>query len=138
MVHLQIESAHPEISVGTMPGAGGTQRLPLAIGKHKAMDLLLSGRMMNAKEAELAGLVSRIVPREELLETARSVAQTVASYSRPVLKLLKQSILQAHATPLSEGLSFERKLFQMTFGFEDRKEGMEAFIEKRKPHFMDR
>ena len=129
---------HPEISVGTMPGAGGTQRLPLTIGKHKAMDLLLSGRMMDAREAELAGLVSRIVPREELLEAARSVAKTVASYSRPVLKLLKQSILQAHAMQLSEGLAFERKLFQMTFGFDDRKEGMEAFIEKRKPSFQNR
>lgn len=129
---------HPEISVGTMPGAGGTQRLPLTIGKHKAMDLLLSGRMMDAKEAELAGLVSRIVPREELLETALSVAQTVASYSRPVLKLLKQSILRSHSMPLSEGLAFERKLFQMSFGLEDRKEGMEAFIEKRKPNFMNR
>ncbi len=129
---------HPEISVGTMSGAGGTQRLPLTIGKHKAMDLLLTGRMMDAKEAELAGLVSRIVHRDELLETARSVAQTVASYSRPVLKLLKQSILQVHAMPLSEGLVFERKLFQMTFGFNDRKEGMEAFIEKRKPRFRNR
>jgi enoyl-CoA hydratase len=129
---------HPEISVGTMPGAGGTQRLPLTIGKHKAMDLLLSGRMMDAREAELAGLVSRTVPREELLEAARSVAKTVASYSRPVLKLLKQSILQAHAMQLSEGLAFERKLFQMTFGFDDRKEGMEAFIEKRKPSFQNR
>lgn len=129
---------HPEISVGTMPGAGGTQRLTLAIGKHKAMDLLLTGRMMDAIEAEQAGLVSRIVPREELLETAHSVALTVASYSRPVLKLLKQSILQAHAMPLSEGLAFERKLFQMTFGFDDHKEGMEAFIEKRKPLFKNR
>jgi enoyl-CoA hydratase len=128
---------HPEISVGTMPGAGGTQRLPLTIGKHKAMDLLLTGRMMDAKEAELAGLVSRIVHKDELLETTLSVAQTVASYSRPVLKLLKQSILQAHAMPLSEGLVFERKLFQMTFGFNDRKEGMEAFTEKRKPRFRN-
>lgn len=129
---------HPEITVGTMPGAGGTQRLPLAIGKHKAMDLLLSGRMMDAKEAELAGLVSRIVRRDELWVAAHSVAQSVASYSRPVLKLLKQSILHAHAMPLSEGLIFERKLFQMTFGFDDRKEGMAAFIEKRKPLFQNR
>lgn len=129
---------HPEISVGTMPGAGGTQRLPLAIGKHKAMDLLLTGRIMDVKEAELAGLVSRVTSREDLLKTACSIAQTVSSYSRPVLKLLKQSILQAHAIPLSEGLAFERKLFQMTFGYDDRKEGMEAFIEKRKPRFLNR
>ena len=129
---------HPEISVGTMPGAGGTQRLPRAIGKHKAMDLLLTGRMMDAGEAERAGLVSRVVPREELLETALSVAKAVASYSRPVLKVLKQSVLQSQSIPLSEGLAFERKLFQMTFGFDDRKEGMEAFIEKRKPLFRNR
>lgn len=129
---------HPEVSVGTMPGAGGTQRLPLAIGKHKAMDLLLSGRMMDAREGEIAGLVSRIVPREELLGTARSVAKTVASHSRPVLKLLKQSILQAYASQGSGGLAFERRLFQMTFGLFDRREGMEAFLEKRKPNFQDR
>ncbi len=129
---------HPEISVGTMSGAGGTQRLPRAIGKHKAMDLLLTGRMMDVEEAERAGLVSRIVPTEELLMTANAVARAVAAYSRPVLKLLKQSVLQSQAMPLNEGLVFERKLFQMTFGFDDRSEGMEAFIEKRKPHFQNK
>ena len=128
---------HPEISVGTMPGAGGTQRLPRSIGKHKAMDLLLTARMMDAGEAESAGLVSRVVSRDALLETARSVAKTVASFSRPVLKLMKQSVLQSQAIPLSEGLAFERKLFQMTFGFDDRREGMKAFIEKRKPIFRN-
>ena len=93
---------------------------------------------MDAGEAERAGLVSRVVHREELLETALSVAKTVASYSRPVLKVLKQSVLQSQSISLSEGLAFERKLFQMTFGFDDRKEGMEAFIEKRKPLFLNR
>jgi len=129
---------HPEISVGTMPGAGGSQRLPRAIGKHKAMDLLLTGRMMDASEAERSGLVSRVVPREELMQTALSVAQTITSYSRPILKLLKQSILQSQSISLSKGLDFERKLFQMTFGFEDRRVGMEAFIEKRQPVFQNR
>ncbi len=129
---------HPEITVGTMSGAGGTQRLPRAVGKHKAMDLLLTGRIMGAQEAERAGLVSRVVPAEELLETAHAVARTVASYSRPVLKLLKQSVLQSQSMPLTEGRVFERRLFQMTFGFHDRREGMEAFIEKRKPRFQDR
>jgi len=129
---------HPEITVGTMPGAGGTQRLPRALGKHKAMDLLLTGRTMDAAEAERAGLVSRVVPKEALLETARSVAQAVAAHSRPVLKLLKQAVLQSQALPLPEGLAFERRLFQMTFGFDDRREGMEAFVQRRKPRFQDR
>lgn len=129
---------HPEITVGTMPGAGGTQRLPRAIGKHKALDLLLTGRVMDAVEAERAGLVSRVVPAEELLVTAVSVARTVAARSRPVLKLMKQAVLQSQSAGLAEGLAFERKLFQMTFGFDDRREGMEAFLEKRKPVFRNR
>lgn len=129
---------HPEITVGTMPGAGGTQRLPRAVGKHKALDLLLTGRMMDAAEAERAGLVSRVVPGEQLLATALSVAKTVASRSRPVLKLIKQAVLQSQSAALAEGLAFERKLFQMTFGFDDRREGMEAFLEKRKPVFRNR
>lgn len=129
---------HPEITVGTMPGAGGTQRLPRAVGKHKAMDLLLTGRMMDAAEAERAGLVSRVVPAAELLATARAVARAVASRSRPVLRLMKQAVLASQGAPLADGLAFERKLFQMTFGFEDRKEGMEAFLEKRKPAFRNR
>jgi enoyl-CoA hydratase len=129
---------HPEVSVGTMPGAGGTQRLPRAIGKHKALDLLLTGRMMDAAEAERAGLVSRVVPPAELLDTALAVARRIASHSRPVLKLLKQAVVQSQGMPLGEGLAFERKLFQLTFGFEDRREGMEAFVEKRKPRFRHR
>lgn len=129
---------HPEITVGTMPGAGGTQRLPRAVGKHKAMDLLLSGRTMDAAEAERAGLVSRVVPRADLLATARAVARAVASHSRPVLKLLKQAVLQSQALPLHQGLVFERRLFQMTFGLDDRREGMEAFLQRRKPQFRHR
>lgn len=129
---------HPEISVGTMPGAGGTQRLPRSVGKHKAMDLLLTARMMDAAEAERAGLVSRIVPKEEVLSTAREVARVVASYSRPVLRLMKQAALASQSLPLGEGLAYERKLFQMTFGFDDRREGMAAFVEKRKPDFANR
>lgn len=129
---------HPEISVGTMPGAGGTQRLPRAVGKHKAMDMLLTARMIDAGEAERASLVSRVVPKEEVLSAAMEVAKTIASYSRPVLKLMKQAILASQAMPINEGLAFERKLFQMTFGFEDRREGMGAFIEKRKPIFRNR
>lgn len=129
---------HPEISVGTMPGAGGTQRLLRSVGKHKAMDLLLTARMMDAAEAERAGLVSRIVPKEEVLSTAREVARVVASYSRPVLRLMKQAALASQSLPLGEGLAYERKLFQMTFGFDDRREGMAAFVEKRKPDFANR
>jgi enoyl-CoA hydratase len=129
---------HPEISVGTMPGAGGTQRLPRAVGKHKALDLLLTARTMDAHEAERAGLVSRIVPQAELLATASSVAKGIASHSRPVLKLLKQAVLRSQSLPLSEGLVLERRLFQMTFGFADRKEGMDAFVQRRKPIFQHR
>ncbi len=129
---------HPEVTVGTLSGAGGTQRLPRAIGKHKAMDLLLTGRLMDAREAERAGLVSRVVPEDELLDTARSVARTVASRSRPVLKLLKQAALRSQSMPLDDGLVFERRLFQLSFGLHDRWEGMEAFVEKRRPIFLDR
>lgn len=129
---------HPEITVGTMPGAGGTQRLPRALGKAKAMDLLLTGRMMDAAEAERAGLVSRVVAEDNLIAEARGVAERIASYSRPVLKLMKKAVLKAFSMPLPEGLDFERKMFQMTFGLEDRKEGMEAFTEKRKPRFAGR
>ncbi len=129
---------HPEVTVGTLSGAGGTQRLPRAVGKHKAMDLLLTGRIMDAQEAERAGLVSRLVPEDKLLDTARSVAQTVAARSRPVLRLLKQAVLRSQSMPLDDGLAFERKLFQLTFGLHDRREGMEAFAEKREPRYQDR
>ena len=127
----------PEVTLGTMPGAGGTQRLARSIGKAKAMDLCLTGRLMDATEAERAGLVSRVVPAEHLKEEALKVAQKIASYSLPVLMMIKESIDRAFETPLSEGLKFERRLFHSTFALEDQKEGMAAFVEKRAPVFKD-
>jgi enoyl-CoA hydratase len=128
----------PEVTIGTMPGAGGTQRLARSIGKAKAMDLCLTGRLMDAQEAEKAGLVSRIVPAEHLKEEALKVAQKIASYSLPIVMMIKESIGRAFETPLSEGLKFERRLFHSTFALDDQKEGMAAFLEKRKPEFRDR
>jgi enoyl-CoA hydratase len=128
----------PEVTLGTMPGAGGTQRLVRSIGKAKAMDLCLTGRLMDVDEAERAGLVSRVVPAQNLKEETLKVAQKIASYSLPVLMMIKESIGRAFETPLSEGIKFERRLFQSTFATEDQKEGMAAFIEKRKPVFKDR
>src|SRR5580698_4474810 len=123
----------PEIQLGTMPGAGGTQRLPRFVGKAKAMDLCLTGRMMDAAEAERAGLVSRIVPADKLMEEAMAVAEKIASMSHPAAAMAKSAINRAFETPLSEGLNVERDLFHSTFALEDRSEGMAAFIEKRKP-----
>ena len=128
----------PEINLGTMPGAGGTQRLPRFIGKAKAMDLCLTGRMMDAAEAERLGLVSRIVPADKLLEEAVGVAEKVASMSRPIAMLVKEAVNRAFETSLSEGVRFERRLFHSTFATEDQKEGMAAFIAKRKPAFKNR
>jgi enoyl-CoA hydratase len=128
----------PEIGLGTMPGAGGTQRLPRFIGKAKAMDLCLTGRMMEAAEAERAGLVSRVVPDADLLDEARKIAERVASLSRPIAMMVKESVNRAYETTLSEGVRFERRLFHATFATEDQKEGMAAFIEKRKPRFRNR
>ena len=128
----------PEIKLGVMPGIGGTQRLPRAIGKAKAMDLCLTGRMMDAAEAERAGLVSRIVPAASLLEEALKVAETVASMSLPVAMMTKESINQAYETTLASGVRFERRLFQSMFGLADQKEGMSAFIDKRSPGFEHR
>ena len=128
----------PEINLGTMPGAGGTQRLPRFIGKAKAMDLCLTGRMMDAAEAERAGLVSRIVPADKLLEEAIAVAEKVASMSQPIAMMVKESVNRAYETTLSEGVRFERRLFHATFATEDQKEGMAAFVEKRKPNFRNR
>jgi enoyl-CoA hydratase len=128
----------PEINLGTMPGAGGTQRLPRFIGKAKAMDLCLTGRMMDAAEAERAGLVSRVVPAEKLREEALAVATKIAELSIPIAMMVKESVNRAFETTLAEGVRFERRLFHSTFATEDRKEGMAAFIEKRKPAFRNR
>jgi enoyl-CoA hydratase len=128
----------PEINLGIMPGAGGTQRLPRAVGKAKAMDLCLTARMMDAQEAERAGLVSRIVPLEKLMEEAMAVAEKIASYSLPVVMMIKESVNRAYESTLTEGILFERRLFHSQFALADQKEGMAAFIEKRKPTFKNR
>jgi enoyl-CoA hydratase len=128
----------PEINLGVIPGAGGTQRLPRFIGKAKAMDLCLTGRMMDAEEAERAGLVSRIVPADKLMDEAVGVATRIASLSLPAVMMVKESINRAFETTLAEGVRFERRLFHSTFATEDQKEGMAAFIEKRKPAFRNR
>ena len=128
----------PEINLGVMPGAGGTQRLPRAVGKAKAMDMCLTARMMDAAEAERAGLVSRVVPADKLMEEALAVAAKIASYSAPVAMMLKESINRAYETALSEGILFERRLFHSMFALEDQKEGMAAFVEKRKPTFKNK
>jgi enoyl-CoA hydratase len=125
----------PEIKLGVIPGAGGTQRLPLAIGKAKAMDLCLTGRMMDAAEAERSGLVSRVVPAASLLDEAFAVGTTIAGFSLPSVMLLKASINRSYETPLSEGLLFERQALYSLFATQDQKEGMRAFLEKRAPDF---
>jgi enoyl-CoA hydratase len=128
----------PEIRLGIIPGAGGTQRLPRALGKAKAMDLILTGRTMDAAEAERAGLVSRIVPAEKLLDEALAVASQIAEFSLPSVMLAKEAINRAYESPLAEGMLFERRLFHSLFATEDQKEGMAAFVEKRKPKFRQR
>ena len=128
----------PEINLGTFPGAGGTQRLPRAVGKAKAMDLILTARMMDAEEAERAGLVSRIVPDDKLLEEALAVATKIASYSLPAVMMAKEAVNRAYETTLAEGVRFERRLFHASFALADQKEGMAAFVEKRKPAFKNR
>jgi enoyl-CoA hydratase len=125
----------PEITIGTIPGAGGTQRLTRFVGKSKAMDMVLTGRMMDAQEAERAGLVSRIVPAAELMEEVVKIADRIADMSRPVVMMAKESVNRAYETTLSEGVRFERRLFHSTFATDDQKEGMAAFIEKRQPDF---
>ncbi|HEX4878561.1 MAG TPA: enoyl-CoA hydratase [Limnobacter sp.] len=125
----------PEIKLGIIPGAGGTQRLPRAISKAKAMDLCLTGRMMDAAEAERAGLVSRVVPAERCLDEALEAAAVIAAYSQPSVMMAKESINRAFEGPLSEGMLFERRMFHSLFATEDQKEGMAAFVEKRKPNF---
>jgi enoyl-CoA hydratase len=128
----------PEITIGTMPGMGGTQRLPRAIGKAKAMDWCLTGRMVDAAEAERAGLVARVVPAAQLMAETLAVAAKIASYSLPVVLKIKESINRAYESSLAEGLLFERREFHATFALEDRKEGMAAFVGKRKPDFRHR
>jgi len=128
----------PEINIATIPGAGGTQRLPRFIGKAKAMDMCLTGRMMGVEEAERAGLVSRIVPVAELMNETMKAAQRIASLSRPSVMMVKESINRAFETVLAEGIRVERRLFHSTFATEDQKEGMAAFAEKRQPNFKNR
>ncbi|MEX1108485.1 MAG: enoyl-CoA hydratase [Dongiaceae bacterium] len=128
----------PEITLGVLPGAGGTQRLTYAIGKAKAMDMVLTGRQMDAAEAEQAGLVSRVVPAGELMDTAMKIAERIAGMSTPVVLMAKEAVNRAFETTLAEGLRFERRLFHAAFATEDQKEGMAAFAEKRQPDFKDR
>jgi len=128
----------PEIKLGILPGAGGTQRMPRAVGKAKAMDLCLTARMMDAAEAERAGLVSRVVPADKLLDEALAAAETIAGYSLPVVMMIKECVNRAYESPLAEGLLFERRVFHSVFSLQDKQEGMAAFLEKRKPEFKNR
>ena len=128
----------PEITIGTMPGFGGTQRLPRAVGKSKAMEWCLTGRMIDAAEAERAGLVARVVPAAALEQEALATAAKIASFSLPVVMKIKEAINRAYESSLTDGLAFERREFHSTFALDDRKEGMRAFIEKRKPQFRHR
>ena len=128
----------PEILIGTIPGAGGTQRLPRFVGKAKAMEMALTGRMMDAEEAERSGLVSRIVPVAELVDEAVTTATKIANLSQPIVMLAKESVNRAYETTLAEGIHFERRIFHSTFSTEDQKEGMSAFTEKRPAKFKHR
>jgi enoyl-CoA hydratase len=128
----------PEIKLGVLPGMGGTQRLTRAVGKAKAMEMCLTGRMIDAVEAERAGLVARIVPQDQLLEEALNVARTIAAKSLPVAMMVKESVNRAFEVSLAEGIRFERRVFHAAFASEDQKEGMAAFIEKRDPAFKNR
>jgi enoyl-CoA hydratase len=128
----------PEIKLGTIPGAGGTQRLPRAVGKAKAMDLCLTARMMDAAEAEKCGLVARVIPADQLLAETLKAAQTIASFSLPIVLMIKESVNRAYESSLSEGMLFERRAFHSTFALDDQKEGMAAFLDKRKPVFRNR
>ena len=125
----------PEIKLGILPGAGGTQRLPRAVGKAKAMDLCLTGRMMDATEAERCGLVARVLPTDKLIEETLAAAQVIASHSLPVAMMVKEAVNRAYESSLAEGLLFERRTFHAAFALNDQKEGMAAFLEKRKPQF---
>lgn len=128
----------PEINLGVIPGAGGTQRLTRFVGKSKAMEMCLTGRMMDAAEAERTGLVSRVVPLDDLMDEAIATAEKICKLSQPVVMLCKESVNRAYETTLAEGVRFERRLFHSTFSTEDKAEGMSAFIEKREPQFKHR
>jgi enoyl-CoA hydratase len=128
----------PEINLGTIPGAGGTQRLTRLVGKSKAMEMVLTGRMMDAQEAERSGLVARVVPAADLVEEAVRLGEAIASKSRPIVQMAKDAVNAAYETTLAEGIRVERRLFYATFATEDRREGMAAFAEKRSPAFAHR
>ena len=128
----------PEITIGVIPGAGGTQRLTRAVGKAKAMEMVLTGRQMDAAEAERSGLVSRVVAADKLLEEAIKAAERIAAFSSPSVLMAKESVNRAFETTLAEGIRFERRMFHATFALEDQKEGMAAFVEKRQPAFKHR
>jgi enoyl-CoA hydratase len=128
----------PEITLGILPGAGGTQRLPRAMGKAKAMEMCLTARRIGAEEAERCGLVARVIPADKLLEEALATAEKIASYSLPVAMMVKESINRAYEGSLAEGMLFERRAFHASFALDDQKEGMAAFSEKRKPEFKNR
>lgn len=128
----------PEINLGTIPGAGGTQRLTRAVGKAKAMEMILTGRMMDAAEAERSGLVTRVVPLANLVDEAIKLGETIATKSQPIVAMAKDMVNAAFEATLSEGIRIERRTFYATFATEDRREGMAAFIEKRSPNFVDR
>jgi enoyl-CoA hydratase len=128
----------PEVTLGILPGAGGTQRLTRLVGKSKSMEMCLTGRMMDAQEAERVGLVSRVVPTSDLVEDAIKTATKIAEFSRPITMMIKEAVNRAYETTLTEGVHFERRLFHASFAIEDQKEGMAAFVEKRKPDFKNR
>jgi enoyl-CoA hydratase len=128
----------PEINLGVLPGMGGSQRLTRAVGKAKAMDMILTGRFMNADEAERAGLVSRVVPAADVVEEALKAAEVIASKSKPVAMVAKEAVNAAFETGLAQGVLFERRIFHSLFATEDQKEGMAAFTEKRQPDFKNR
>jgi enoyl-CoA hydratase len=128
----------PEVKLGILPGAGGTQRLPRAISKAKAMDMCLTARMMDATEAERSGLVARVIPADKLLEETLAAADTIAAFSLPVVMMIKESVNRAYESSLQEGLLFERRAFHSAFALDDQKEGMAAFVAKRKPAFKHR
>jgi enoyl-CoA hydratase/carnithine racemase len=128
----------PEIKLGTIPGCGGTQRLTAAVGKYRAMDLVLTGDMLGADEALRCGLVSRVVPAANLVETALAAGETIAGYSQPIVAIAKEAVKKSQDLPLTEGITYERRMFWSTFATEDQKEGMDAFATKREAKFTNK